>query len=233
MGRTILVTALAVLIIILMNDASANMFYAQSPGSKECSIHGDIRLDLRTINRLSLDEVIVKAKHSSEPSYYEIEGNWFDKNDNILKSIDSDSNTIFRSLGSYFDKEGDYSVRIYNKENYEEFKINCPEFKFSCNDIKLDIKECYSEEDNFIVVFLGKAIESQKTKLSLEKDLEYKIENQRQIWEFGFIPKNVSFERLGDEVYKMIFPRNKEYPVDSNQLKRVNIKVKQNLETIN
>ncbi len=233
MGRIRVITALAVLIILLMNNASANLFYAQSSGSKECSIHGDMKLSLRTTVRMSLEEVIVKAKHSSEPSYYEIKGNWFDKEDNIIQGVDSDSQAIFRSLGSYFSKEGAYSVRIYYKDAYEEINIDCPKFTFSCNDINIEINECYSEGDNFIIEFLGKGLETQKTVLDLEKDLDYRIESQKQIWEFGSVPKNVSFERLGDEVYKMIFPRNKEYPIDSNQLKRVDMRVKQNLETIN
>ncbi len=233
MGRTRFITVLAVLIILFMNNASASLFYAQSSGSKECSTHGDIRLDLRTTSRMSLDEVIVKAKHSSEPSYHEINGNWFDKEDNIIHGIDSDSQAIFRSLGSYFSKEGAYSVRIYYKDSYEEINIDCPEFTFSCNDINIEINECYSEEENFIIEFLGKGLETQKTVLDLGKDLDYRIESQKQIWEFGSSPKDVSFERLGDEVYKMTFPRNKEYPVESNQLKRVDIRVKQNLETIN
>ena len=227
-GKKILIAALLALSILLINSVQADLFAPASQSGNSCSSHGDVKLELRTINALSLKEVLVKARHSSEPSYYEIQGTWRDKDDYSVSSLYSDMNVMFRSSDSYFKKTGEYSIRIEYKDEYEDITFECPQFTFSCNDIDIEINQCYSEEDNFVIEFLGKGLETQRTVLDLEKDLEYNIKSKKQIWGFGSLPKNVSFVRLENENYRMIFPRNKNYyPANTNLLESVEIRVKE------
>ena len=223
---------LLVFSILLINNVQADLFAPAASSANTCSVHGDVKLDLKTINALALKEITVKAKHSSEPSYYKIEGAWKDKNDYAVSSLYSNMDVKFRSSDSYFKKEGEYSIRIEYKDEYEEINIECPKFTFSCNDIDIKINECYSEGNNFVINFLGRGLETQKIVLDLEKDLEYSIKSKRQIWGFGSLPKNVSFEKLENENYKIIFPRNKDYyPADTNLLENVEIRLKEDLGT--
>ena len=226
------VTALLVLIIFIINSVQADLLAPVSESANLCSSHGDVRLDLRTIKALALKDVIVKAKHSSEPSYYEIEGTWRDKDDYSVSSLYSNMDVIFRSSDSYFKKSGEYSIRVEYKDEYEDLTVECPQFTFSCNEIDIEINECYSEGNNFVVEFLGKGLETQGTFLNLEKDLEYKIKSRRQTWEFDSFPSNISFQRLENEVYRIIFPRNKNYSIETNLLESVEIRVKEDLVTI-
>lgn len=226
-----LVFAIFLTAIMLAYQAKAvqDSFYTISSSDFTCSIHGDIKLEARTLG-LKPEDIKIKAKHVSETDYFDVNGAWFDSRDIELGYLYNGEMVFFRSAGTLFTKKGDYYISLTYPDVSKEFRISCPEFMFSCNAINIDIEECYSDNKDFVVVFLGEGLENQKTGLDLLKDIEYRIESDRQMWGFDSLPKNLTIKQIESNRYEMRFQPDSSYK--NNSLKYVEIRVKQNLETI-
>ncbi len=212
-------------------EAAWDSFYAISSSDFVCSSHGDIKFNAKTMG-VDTKDVKIQARHSSEANYFDVSGIWYNSLEDEVTRLQSGENVMFMSSGDLFTKTGDYFIRIAYPDTSKEVKISCPAFKFSCSDIKIDIEECYSDKYDFVVVFLGENLENQPTKLDLFKDLEYQIVSQRQEWDFGSLPKNLTIISIEDNKYEMRFPSNPEYPSASNALQSIEIRVKEDLGSI-
>ncbi len=185
-----------------------------------CYDNGQVEWSIRQIEgNIRIDDRIrgVGYRRLSSEDYTRLEGNWYDKDYNIVKYSYDGEETRFVSEEYSFVYPGNYTITLsprpievtdfYPSMKTIKFEVECPGYLHSCEFLEVSIDECYRKGKELHILLSGIG-EKNYSKLNITRDIEFYLNYKRVggYTEAQYILKAEKYQRKASDHYEIVIP---------------------------